>query len=145
MNQLCPVSFKQIDERVSQFNAVLVIISLIFFFLTPYKWIIWVLSVDFFIRGFLNPSFSFYAAISRTILRILKIKALMIDAEPKIFAAKIGFIFSVIIGVCYLFDFQIITLIFGSIFIFFAALEAIFKFCIACKFYPFIYKIKFGN
>ncbi|MCD6225206.1 MAG: DUF4395 family protein, partial [Deltaproteobacteria bacterium] len=37
------------------------------------------------------------------------------------------------------------SLIIGSIFVFFAALEAIFRFCMACRIYPFIYKIKRTN
>ena len=138
MKEMCPISFKQV-------NAALAILSIIFFFFTPYKWIILVLSIDFFIRGFLNPSYSFYSAISKTILRIFKIKPLMVNAGPKIFAAKIGFIFCCMIAVSYLLNFQRISLIIGSFFVFFAALEAIFRFCIACKIYPFIYKMKTTN
>ncbi|MCD6271627.1 MAG: DUF4395 domain-containing protein [Deltaproteobacteria bacterium] len=142
MKEMCPISFNQVNERAVQINAALAVFSIIFFFLTPYKWIILVLAIDFFIRGFLNPSYSFCSAISKTILRIFKIKSLMVNAGPKIFAAKIGFIFCCMTAIFYLFNFQKISLIIGSIFVFFAALEAIFKFCMACRIYPFIYKFK---
>jgi len=69
----------------------------------------------------------------------------MVNAGPKIFAAKIGFIFCCMIAIFYLFNFQKISLIIGSIFVFFAALEAIIRFCMACRIYPFIYKIKRTN
>jgi hypothetical protein len=138
MKEVCPVSFKLVNERAAQINAALAILSLIFFFFTSYKWIIVVLAIDFFIRGFLNLSYSFYSAISKTILRIFKIKPLMVNAAPKIFAAKIGFIFCCMIAVSYLLDFQKISLVIGSVFMFFAALESIFRFCIACRIYPFI-------
>jgi len=140
MKEVCPVSFKQVNERAAQINAALAIFSLIFFFFTPYKWIILVLAIDFFIRGFLNLSYSFYSAISKTILRIFKIKPLMVNAGPKIFAAKIGFIFCCMIAVSYLLNFQKISLVIGLVFMFFAALESIFRFCIACRIYPFICK-----
>jgi hypothetical protein len=140
MEKICPISFKQVDERVVQINAVLAILS-IFFLLTPYEWIVWILCIDFFIRGFLNPSYSFYTAISKTVLHLFKIKPLMINAGPKIFAAKIGFIFCCMIVISYVFDFPKICLVICLIFMFCATLEAIFKFCIACKIYPFIYKI----
>ena len=139
---MCPISFKQINEKAVQLNAVLSVLSIILFFFTSYKWILLVLSADFFIRGFLDSSYSFYGAISKIILRILKIKPLMVNAGPKIFAAKIGFIFCCLTGIFYLLDFQKISLIVGSIFVFFAALEAIFRFCMACRIYPLIYKIK---
>ncbi len=145
MKEMCPISFKQVNERAVQINAVLALLSIIIFFFTPYKWIILILSVDFFIRGFLNLSYSFYSAISKIILRIFKIKPLMVNAGPKIFAAKIGFIFCCMIAVSYLLNFQKISLVLGSIFMLFAALEAVLRFCIACKVYPFIHKMKGTN
>ena len=141
MKEMCPISFSQVNERAVQTNAVLAVFSIMFFFFTPYKWIILILAVDFFIRGFLKPSYSFYSAISKTILRIFKIKPLMVNAGPKIFAAKIGFVFCCMIAVFYFLNFQETSLIISSIFVFFAALEAIFRFCVACRVYPFIYKI----
>ena len=145
MKRMCPISFKQVNERAVQINAALAVLSIIFFLFTPYKWIILILAIDFFIRGFLNLSYSFYSAISKTILRIFKIKPLMVNAGPKIFAAKIGFVFCCMIAVFYLFNFQRISLVIGSVFVFFAALEAIFRFCIACRIYPLIYKMKASN
>ena len=145
MEEMCPISINQINERAAQVNAALTVLSIIFSLFTPYKWIILILAIDFFIRGFLNLSYSFYSAVSKIFLRIFKIKPLMVNAGPKIFAAKIGFIFCCMIAVSYFFNFQRMSLIIGSIFMFFAALEAIFRFCLACRIYPFIYKMKPGN
>ena len=139
---MCPISFKQINEKAVQLNAVLSVLSIILFFFTSYKWILLVLSADFFIRGFLDSSYSFYGAISKIILRILKIKPLMVNAGPKIFAAKIGFMFCCMTGVFYLLYFHKTSLLIGSIFVFFAALEAMFRFCVACRIYPLVYKLK---
>jgi hypothetical protein len=119
MNQFCPISFKQIDERVAQLNVALAILSIIIFFFTPYKWIIWVLNIDFFMRGFLDSLYSFYSGVGKAILRIIKMKALMIDAGPKIFAAKTGLIFSLMIGLCYFIILKRTSLIIGSLFMFF--------------------------
>lgn len=144
MEKMCPIAFKQVNERVVQINAALAVLSILVFF-TPCKWILWVVSVDFFIRGFLNPSYSLYGAMSKTILRLFKIKPLMVNAGPKIFAAKIGFIFCCMIAISYLFNFPGICLVISLIFIICAAFEAIFRFCIACRIYPYIYRIKTAN
>jgi len=90
MNLMCPVSFKQINEKAVRVNAALAFLSILLFLLTPWKWIILIVGVDFFIRGFLNPQYSLFANISKGILSILAIKPVMVDACPKIFAAKIG-------------------------------------------------------
>ena len=142
MTKMCPVAFNQVNERGVQINAALAVFSIIAFLFTPYKWIILVLSIDFFVRGFLDQSFSLYSAISRTLLRIFKIKPVLVNAGPKIFAAKIGFLFCCIIAVSSVLKFHRIGLILCSVFVFFAALEALFRICIACKLYSFIYKSK---
>ena len=140
MKKMCPISSHQVNEAAVRINAALAVFFIIIFFFTPYKWIILILSIDFFMRGFLNPSYSFYGAISETILTAFKVKPTMMNAAPKIFAAKIGFIFCCMIAASYLLKFYGISMIIGSIFAFFAALESVFKFCVVCKIYPFIYK-----
>ena len=136
MKEMCPISPDHVNERAVQLNAALSTLSLIVFFFTPYHWIILILTVDFFIRGFLNPTYSFYSAMSKTMLRMFNIQPVMVNAGPKIFAARIGFILCFVIALLYLLQFQKISLIVGLIFMVFASLEAIFKYCIACKIYP---------
>jgi hypothetical protein len=140
MNQFCPISIKQVNERAAQVNAALSVFSMLLFLLTSQKWILIVLCLDFFIRGFLDPSYSPYGAVSKAILRIAKAKPVVVNVGPKIFAAKIGFIFCCVTGIGYLTHFYRISLIAGAMLAFFAALEAIFRFCVACKIYPFICK-----
>jgi hypothetical protein len=145
MKTMCPISFNQANERAVQINAALAVLFMLLFLFTSYKWLIVILSIDFFVRGFLNTKYSFLNATSRTVVRICKIQPVMVNAGPKIFAAKVGFIFCCIIGLCDLLNYQSISLVIGCVFVFFALLEAVFKICIACKIYPFIYKIKTIN
>jgi hypothetical protein len=140
MNQSCPISMKQVNERAAQVNAALTVLSILLFLLTSQRWILIVLCLDFFIRGFLDPSYSPYGAVSKAILRIAKVEPAMVNAGPKIFAAKIGFLFCCVTGIGYLTGFYRASLIAGSMLGFFAALEAFFRFCVACKIYPFICK-----
>ncbi|CAK8718473.1 DUF4395 domain-containing protein [Candidatus Electrothrix aarhusensis] len=142
MNLMCPVSFKQINENAVRINAALAFLSILFFLITPYKWVILIIAGDFFIRGFLNPQYSLFANISKKILPLLKVKPIMVDAGPKIFAAKIGFLFCCLLTVSWIFSFGRTALIAGAIFMTCAALEAVFKFCVACQIYPLIYSLK---
>ncbi|MBE9549214.1 MAG: DUF4395 domain-containing protein [Proteobacteria bacterium] len=142
MNKVCPVSYQQVNERVAQLNAILVIISMLVFVFTPFKLIIVVMAFDFFLRGFINPAYSLYSAISKTIARAIKIKPLMVNADPKVFAAKIGLLFASAIMATYFTGYHGISLALVAILVLFAALEAAFRFCLACKIYPYIYKVK---
>jgi hypothetical protein len=139
---MCPVSFKQINENAVRINAALAFFSILLFLLTPWKWIILIVGVDFFIRGFLNPQYSLFANISKKILTLLKAKPVMVDAGPKIFAAKIGFLFCCLLTASWFFALHQTALIAGAMFMICAALEAVFKFCVACQLYPFIYRMK---
>ncbi len=145
MNLMCPVSFKQINENAVRINAALAFLSILLFLLTPWKWIILIVGVDFFIRGFLNPQYSLFANISKNILTIFKAKPVIVNAGPKIFAAKIGFFFCCLLTASWFFALERTALIAGAIFMTCAALEAVFKFCVACQIYPFIYSLKGGK
>jgi hypothetical protein len=139
---MCPVSFKQINENAVRINAALAFLSILLFLLTPWKWIILIAGGDFFIRGFLNPQYSLFANISKKLLPLLKVKPVMVDACPKIFAAKIGFLFCCLLTVSWIFSLERTALIAGVIFMTCAALEAVFRFCVACQIYPLIYSLK---
>lgn len=140
MDQACPISFKTVNEKAVRINAVLVILSIALFLFTPFKWIIFILAIDFFIRGFLDTSYSYYSFVSKIILRIFKVKPSMTNAGPKFFAAKIGFVFSCVIILSYLLEYQVVSIVISLILGFFAFLEAAFKFCLACKVYPLLHK-----
>ena len=142
MNLICPVSFKQTNENAVRINAALAFLSILLFLLTPWKWIILLVGADFFLRGFLNPQYSLFANISRNILTVCKIKPVMVDAGPKIFAAKIGFLFCCLLTVSWIFALERTALVAGVIFMTCAALEAVFRFCVACRIYPLIYTAK---
>ena len=142
MSEVCPISFKQVDENAARINALLSAFTVVLFWVTSYKFIIVLLAVDFFIRGFIDPLYSFNTAISKSILRIKKSKPKLIDGSPKIFAAKLGFYMSISIVVLSIYDSQIIATIFGVLLIFFALLEGVLGYCVGCKIYTFIEKLK---
>jgi len=140
MNAMCPVSFQKIDENVARANAAQAVVLLLLFLFSPWKWLILIVAADFCIRGFWQPKYSLFAAISRKIIALLKVKPVVVDAAPKIFAARIGCLFSCLLIACWLFNLNAAALIIGLMFAVCALLEAAFRFCVACKMYPFICK-----
>lgn len=138
MSEVCPISFKQVDEKAARINAILSVISVVLFLITSYKFIIIFLTIDFFIRGFIDPLYSFYSALSKSILRLWNSKPKLIDGSPKIFAAKLGVLLSVLILVSSFFDYQIAKVVLSIVLVFFAILEGVFGYCVGCKIYSII-------
>jgi hypothetical protein len=142
MKEACPISFKQINEKAARVNGWLTVAVLLAFILTDIKWIAPILGIDFFIRGFLEPKFSALASLSRLFLKLLKIKPQMTNAGPKIFAARLGFFFCIVVSALSFSGLTLAGQIFAGIFAFFAFLEGAFGFCLACKVYPLLLALK---
>jgi len=138
---ICPISTLKVDENVARLNAGFAVIAIVFFIYTQNILVLSGLLIDFLLRSFQLSKFSPLAIISKFIVDKFGIKKQIINAGPKIFASRIGVIFNVAIICAFLLGFETFTVVLASIFAFCAFLEAVFSFCVACKIYPFIYKL----
>jgi len=78
---------------------------------------------------------------SRNIIKILPLEELLINAGPKIFAARIGLIISSAILVASLVGYNFLSLSLAAILGLFSFLEAAFGLCVACEIYPYVYRL----
>ena len=76
--------------------------------------------------------------VTKIIVPRLSFQEKLLPGPPKRFAQFIGMIFSVSIVTFIIFDLEILTMIFTSILIFFASLEAFLGFCFGCKVFKFL-------
>lgn len=136
MAQVCPISFQQVNAKAAQMNAVFTVICTGIFLFSAAKWIMVLLAADFFIRGFWKPDYSPFNLASATVLRWTKAAPVLTNAGPKLFAAKIGFVFAALIALAWLSGFHAMATVFTASLALFAAMEAGFNFCLACKVYP---------
>jgi hypothetical protein len=142
MAESCPIAYEVINSKGARLNALLVSFLLLLILFTPLKWLVFVLVFDFFIRAFTKKKWSLFAHTSKQLLALLKQKPKMTNAGPKVFAAKIGFVFSLALSICYVFGFMRAMNIVLIIFLVCAALEGILGFCVACKIYPLFQRAK---
>lgn len=140
-NTICPISNKKIDEHVARINGGLTLGLLVIFVLTGNVIPILCLFVDFGLRSGNLSRFSVLSYISRTIIRACSLKPELINAGPKIFAARIGLLFSLLIIISYFFQLTYLVYAFTGIFACCAFLESFFGYCVACQIYPFVYKV----
>jgi len=141
-NALCPISDKKINERVARLNAIFTFSLLILFVITSRTVIISFLLIDFLLRAAELSQYSPLAILSRNIVKLLNIKPKLVNAGPKIFAARIGVVFSS--GVLFSTAFggwNVIGISLISVFGVCAFLEGVFGICVACQIYPYVYKL----
>ena len=139
-NILCPVSSERINDSMPRINALLTSIILLLYAITNSLILPAFLVVDFFIRGYGNSNYSILAILSKRIYKNFTLKGNIIDKAPKIFAARLGFIFSILILFIALLGFNTFSLGLSFILIVFASLECIANICVGCLIYTwFIY------
>jgi hypothetical protein len=139
---LCPISDKKINERVARLNAIFTFSLLILFIITSKIFVISFLLIDFALRSAELSQYSPLAILSRNILKLFNIKPKLVNAGPKIFAARIGvaFSFGVLLSTAFG-GWNIVGISLISLFGVCAFLEGVFGLCVACQIYPFVYKL----
>lgn len=98
------------------------------------------LGVDFIIRAFLLPKYSLLVKLGGGIVAVLNLKKLMVDSGPKIFAARIGVIFTLTGTTLYALGYTTPASIVAGILLICAGLEAFFNFCLGCWMYSLLPK-----
>ncbi len=142
MSLECPFSPKTANERVVRLTAFLTILLMLTGLFSRLQWIALLLCFDFFIRGFTDRPFSPLRRAAKALATLLHLKPEMINAGPKIFAAKIGFFFTAIITLTAFMGLDLVSTILASILILLASLEAFFKICVGCHLYSALQTLK---
>ena len=145
MNQptiICPVNNEWVNTNQVRINASIVFIfcSLAFTLQMPY--IILILCIDFFCRGFVKKRVSILNYISKSIITAFDVPTNKENKAPKIFAAKVGFAFTALSLICHLLHFNLGFNLFLGFIILFSFLEFAFKFCAGCVVYTLLVKFK---
>jgi len=136
-NLICPISAEQVNKTIVRLTGFLVASLVVLFVVTLQPLIIVLLAVDFTVRGFSLFRFSPLSFIACVIAYVFKLKPKMIDKAPKLFAARVGLIFSLVALGMFMVSVNassVILLVLMS----FALLESLFDFCVGCVVYTYI-------
>lgn len=130
----CPISLKQTNTCAARINAGLAVLLVLISIFWINIWIPLFLTLDFFVLGFLEKT-SLRSLIAKKVSKKLK-AGKMVNAGPKLFAAKIGFWASLIITACAVLDWTAAYYFVAGILSAAAGAEAVFEFCLGCKIFP---------
>jgi hypothetical protein len=141
MQAVCPITDKMINERVARINALITVLLVASFLIFKLWGALIFLAVDFILRGFFDSKCSLICLTSKWIVSRFNIGGKVMNAGPKIFAAQVGVVLSIVALALFISGFQISGLVVASLLGLFSYLESAFGFCIACKLYPLFRKI----
>ena len=137
MVKICPISDRNINENLTRFNAFYTFAFALGFLFTGNFWFLPVIIIDFSLRLMLNGKMNPIIWFNSFLIDIINIPALMINAGPKIFAARIGLTLAVFGLIFAVFGFSMGAQITVGILGFFSFLEFSLGICVACKIYPY--------
>ena len=137
-NLVCPISDQRVNEQVTRLNAMFTVGLIILAFALNSIVLFVFLMADFFIRGFTDIKFSPVSFISHSLSDSLSLRVKLIDKAPKVFAARLGFLMTSIIGGLFILGLKAYAIFVASILVFFANLEFFFALCIGCTIYTYL-------
>ena len=141
LKNFCPVSSLMIEESKSRMNAALSLLILLGYLYTLSFWVILFLGIDFALRGFGRGAYSPVALLAGWLVKMFNFQNRRINAGPKIFAARIGFVFCAAVVLLMLIHLPTTAFVVAVVLTLFAFLEAVFGFCMACYIYPYVLKL----
>ncbi len=134
---ICPISAQRISRHVVRLTGLMMASMIALYLLTGNIAFIVVIVIDYFIRAFTNLPYSPFSWVAMQIARGFDWAPKQIDKAPKIFAARVGWLFAVATAVLY-FIYPPASLIVGATLMIFALLESVLDFCVGCVVYTYI-------
>jgi hypothetical protein len=144
MSPACPLIYRQVDATVTRINAFSVSAMVILFLGTSQPLWLYLLGTDFLIRLYGPKSFSPIHRLSTAVKHLLGLPAKMTDAGAKRLAAHFAVLFIILLLISEYLGLRELELFFGIVFVACAVAELIFDYCVGCKIYYLIQKIRLG-
>ncbi len=136
-NLVCPISPLRVNENVVRLTASGVAIVVVLYLFTGSPYLMLALLLDFSIRAFTTLKYSLLSWLATQLAQRLALPEIKIDKAPKIFAARIGFLFSGAILLLF-FIHPLSSLVVSVVLLGFALLEAVFNICAGCLVYSYV-------
>lgn len=135
---ICPISDQRVNENTVRITALFVVLLLALFLILPNPVIPALLLIDFFIRAFTKLRYSPLSWLASRVVHAIGLPLVEIDKAPKVFAARIGVLFSVLVLGFSLAGLTIPAIFAAGVLTLFASLECGLNFCAGCWVYTYV-------
>jgi hypothetical protein len=102
------------------------------------------IAIDYFIRAFTPSKYSPFSWVAHQLVQSLNLTEVQIDKAPKIFAARVGFLFA-LTSTALFFISPLSSLVVALVLMTFALLESVLDVCVGCLVYSHIVHPLFGR
>jgi hypothetical protein len=134
---ICPMSTQRISRHVVRLTGLMMAAMITLYLFTGNIGFIMAIVIDYFIRAFTALPYSPFSRVAMQIVRWTDWSPNRIDKAPKIFAARVGWLFAMATAVLH-FIYPPASPIVGAALMTFALLESVFDFCVGCVVYTYI-------
>lgn len=134
---ICPVSTQKVSRHVVRLVGLMMACMIALYLLTGNIIFILVIVVDYFIRAFTRLPDSPSSWLAKQIVRKANWPTRRLDKAPKIFAARVGWLFALATAVLYII-YPPASPIVAATLMTFALLESVLDFCVGCVVYTYI-------
>ncbi|MEM7114485.1 MAG: DUF4395 domain-containing protein [Chloroflexota bacterium] len=134
---ICPISFEKINRPVVRLTGLMMASMIALYLLTNNVLFILAITVDYAIRAFTHLPTSPFGWLAQQLVRLFNWPPYFMDKAPKIFAARVGWLFAFTTAVL-AFISPTASLITGTTLMVFAILESVFNLCAGCLVYHYI-------
>ncbi|WP_257304706.1 DUF4395 domain-containing protein [Geothrix campi] len=140
----CPIAPDLVDETAGRVAAFLSLGLLALAVWRGWGGVVLALAADFALRASGHPAFSPVARAAGWLRRLMGLPIRRINAGPKRFAASVGFLFSLGIGLALVAGLRALGSGLAIVLGICAGLEAFFGFCLACQIHPWLPWVRAG-
>lgn len=131
---ICPVSSDRIDRTTVRITAGLMATIVGLAVMSHSIFFLIMAAIDYAVRGFTPLPYSAFSWIAHRIARLLRLPYAPQDKAPKIFAARVGFLFALSAAILYVVQ-PVAAITVALVLLTFALLEAIADLCMGCVVY----------
>ena len=141
---ICPISSQRVSRHTVRLIGLMMASMIALYLLTGNIIFILVIVVDYFIRAFTTLPYSPASWLAAQIEQQANWPARPLDKAPKIFAARVGWLFALATAVLY-FIYPPASPFVGAALMTFALLESVLDFCVGCVVYTYVILPLVGN
>ena len=135
---VCPISKEKIDSYLSRMTVFLNVLLMFAFIITYNPIFLVVVVIDYLIRAFLNVKLSPVRFLAKFVRGSMKLEPKYIDLAPKVFAARLGFVFSCSALVAFVAGFNFVSISIAAFLMTLSILDSVFDFCLGCLVYHYL-------
>jgi hypothetical protein len=136
---ICPVSNKKVDSTISRLTIFFIVVLLLLFILTQQPAFAILAAVDYSLRASWNGEYSpLRLLLGSPIVKSLKVPEKMVQAAPKVFASRLGFLCALAASVLSLLGYITAAQVVAGLLAGLAFMDSVFNLCMGCMIYNYI-------